>query len=147
MPPLRALGMRRHMWRLFALIWLGLFLSLSSGPGWAAVSADCPMANSHEITTSHSPMDCCADTCSSNCAAVRPGMIVPPESGPAALGDAAAAKLAAWRPDALESAELAGTDPPPRTIFIARRSAAGAMPARAYGLFSEDPLFHHAAWA
>lgn len=106
------------MLRLFALIWLSLSLALASGPAFAVPSADCPMANSADVAASHRQMDCCADTCAPNCAAVCPGTIMPPERGEGAPAELTGDPLAAWTAGTLDSADLPGTDPPPRTIFI-----------------------------
>ena len=106
------------MRRLIALIWLSISLALASGPAFALPSTDCPMANSSETAASRQQMDCCADACAPNCAAVCPGTIIPPKASEAAPAELAVGQLAAWVAGALESIDLPGTDPPPRTIFI-----------------------------
>ena len=106
------------MRRLIALIWLSLSLALASGPAFAVPSTDCPMANSAQAAAGHHQMDCCADACTPSCAAICPGTILAPEGGQAALAALAGGQLAAWPAGALESVDLPGTDPPPRTIFI-----------------------------
>lgn len=105
------------MRRLIALIWLSLSLALASGPAFAVPSADCPMANSSGMAAGHHQMDCCADTCAPNCAAVCPGTIMPPEGGQAVPAELTGGPLAASTAGTLDSADLPGTDPPPRTDF------------------------------
>lgn len=118
LPPLRTLGTRKAMRRLIALIWLSLSLALASGPAFAVPSADCPMANSPEPAASHQQMDCCADACAPSCAAVCPGTIMPPKASGAVPAELAGGQLAGWTGGVLDSVDLPGTDPPPRTNFI-----------------------------
>ena len=119
------------MRRIFALIWLSLSLAIASGPAFAVPSLDCPKAHPSSMTgghdrvtdrhdglaTSHGDMDCCAESCATDCAAVCPSMVLPPDS----LGMKPAARRTEqrtlWPSTMLKSAALAATDPPPRTIF------------------------------
>lgn len=114
----------RVMWRRFALIWLSLSLAIASGPAFAARSPDCPkapsssMADGHDgMAGTHGDMDCRAENCSPDCAAVCPGTIMP--SGIAAVEPAAPMmdQRAARASTMPRSTALAATDPPPRTIF------------------------------
>jgi hypothetical protein len=106
------------MRRLIALIWLGLSLALASGPAFAVPSADCPMATSSDMTPSHHQMDCCADTCAPSCAALCPGTIMQAKAPQAGRAKLDGGQLVAWTAGALESVDLPGTDPPPRTLFV-----------------------------
>lgn len=106
------------MRRLIALIWLSLSLALASGPAFAVPSSDCPMANSSEMAASHHQMDCCAESCAPSCAAVCPGTIMPPKARETAPAEPSGEQLAGWTGAVLDSVDLPGTDPPPRTTFI-----------------------------
>jgi hypothetical protein len=109
------------MRRILVLIWLSLSLAIASGPAFALPSPDCPKAQSSAMADhdgmagDHDGMDCCADNCSRDCAAVCPGTIMPP--GLAAVDPAAPAieLPAAWPSTMLRSAVPSATDPPPRT--------------------------------
>ena len=120
------------MRRILALIWLGLSLAIAPAPAPALAipSADCPkthssgmaesgMADGHRemMMDDHAGMDCCAEHCSPDCAAVCPGTIVPPEASAVYPSALKIEQHAAWSSAPLKSATLATTDPPPRTIF------------------------------
>ena len=117
------------MRRFFALIWLSLSLALASVPALAVPSPDCPKANSSHMADSHMAaghdgmtgdhqgMDCCAENCAPDCAAVCPGTIMPPGSAAVEPAEPLTAQHPAWASTPLRSAALAAADPPPRTIF------------------------------
>ena len=120
----------RAMRRIFALIWLSLSLAIASAPALAIPSAECPKAHPSEMAESrmtdghdgmmmddHAGMDCCAEHCSPDCAAVCPGTIVPPEIVAVYPSAPRVGQHAAWSSTPLKSATLAAIDPPPRTIF------------------------------
>jgi len=119
------------MRRILALIWLSLSLAIASGPAFAVPSPDCPkahsssMADGHDemtdghdgMASTHGDMDCCAESCAPDCAAVCPGTIMPPEIAAVAPAGPRMEQRAPWPSTMLKSAALAATDPPPRTIF------------------------------
>lgn len=106
------------MRRLIALIWLSLSLSLVSVPATAIPSADCPMASSSQMGASHEKMDCCADNCAPSCAAVCPSTVIPPKGSATAPAELDVGQLGLWTGGTLDSVDLPGADPPPRTIFV-----------------------------
>lgn len=106
----------RHMWRLLAMLWLALSLSVASGPASAVPAANCPMSASSQMQDKHDDRDCCAVTCASECAAICPAGVMP-HLGTAAPSMPAPRQDTAWPTNALISADRASTDPPPRTTF------------------------------
>jgi predicted lipoprotein with Yx(FWY)xxD motif len=112
------------MRRILALIWLSLSLAIASGPAFAVPSPDCPkadssiMADAHGgMSGTHDGMDCCAENCSPECAAVCPGTIIPSGTAAAEPAEPRLGQRAACPSTMLKSAALAATDPPPRTTF------------------------------
>ena len=116
------------MRRILALIWLSLSLAIASAPAFAVPSPDCPKANSSHLagshmatghdgmTADHEGMDCCAENCSPDCAAVCPGTVMRPEAAAVEPAEPMTAQHPAWASTPLRSATLAAADPPPRTI-------------------------------
>lgn len=118
------MGMRR----LFVLLWLSLSLAFASGPAFAVPSSDCPKAHSemagspmaagHEgMAMGHDGMDCCADNCAPDCAAVCPGTVMPPDAAAVAPAPPRLEQHPARVSTPLFSIALAAADPPPRTTF------------------------------
>ena len=105
------------MRRLIALIWLALSLAMSSGPAFAVQTADCPMAGSSMPMHHDHDRNCCTPACAPNCALACPNLVAPSASGALApvglIGPALAIRLSA----PLQSFELSGADPPPRTTI------------------------------
>lgn len=112
------------MRRFLALIWLSLSLAIASGPAFAIPSPDCPKAHASQMADGHAgmagdegDMDCCAENCERDCAAVCPGTVMPPELA-AVEPPVQQLEQQAPRPSSkLTSARVAASDPPPRTIF------------------------------
>jgi hypothetical protein len=104
------------MRRLFAFIWLALALSISTGPAFAAASHDCPMTSLGQMQA-HQAMGCCEQFCSADCSAVCPAAVEPSTVSAAKSLDQPSGKPAIRPSDALASADLSGTDPPPRITF------------------------------
>lgn len=107
---------RRPMRRLITLLWLTLSLAVASGPAFATPAVNCPMSGSSQMAGEHDKMDCCEVTCASECAAVCPAGVMTQAGRATALKQAT--EQNSWKPaEALPSARLTSTDPPPRTTI------------------------------
>lgn len=103
------------MLRLIALLWLALSLAFASGPASAMPAPDCPMAGS--AMPDHDEMDCCAASCAPECAIACPSGMMPMPHRFATSADLVGEQPVMRLVQALASADLTGTDPPPRTTF------------------------------
>lgn len=115
------INQRRHipraMRRLFALIWLALCLAMASGPAFAVPAADCPMAGSSKGMHPDKDRNCCKPACAPNCAMPCPNVVMPSADVAAGPAELIRPLLVTSLAAALQSFDLSGADPPPKTII------------------------------